>query len=100
MSDICLEGRSGGAMRDKDRHTAGRTGWLHLAATPTFAIMALVTGLSAHPDMLCSAAMGASPLNGMALMYALMGAFHSAPWLRLIAKLRREPRASAPGRRR
>ena len=60
------------------------TGWLGLAAAPTFAIMALLTGTgSAGPaDILCGAA---SPLGGMTAMYLLMSAFHSAPWLRLIA---------------
>jgi hypothetical protein len=59
--------------------------FLHLAAAPTFAIMALLTGvLGGGPmDVLCS--MGASPLGGMVPMYLLMSAFHSAPWLRLIA---------------
>jgi len=60
---------------------------LSLAAAPTFAIMALLAG--AHgggaADMLCSAAQGASPWSGMALMYSLMSAFHLAPWLKLLA---------------
>jgi len=37
------------------------------------------------PDMLCSAAQQALPLNGMVLMYLLMSAFHLAPWLKLIS---------------
>jgi hypothetical protein len=37
------------------------------------------------PDMLCAAAQRASPLSGMAAMYWLMSAFHSAPWLKLIS---------------
>jgi hypothetical protein len=63
----------------------GVADWLRLAAAPTFAIMALVTGLlgGAAPDGLCSA-MRASPLCGMALMYALMSLFHAPPWLKLI----------------
>jgi hypothetical protein len=60
--------------------------WLSLAAAPTFAIMALLTILGGDaPDMLCSGAHGASPLSGMGLMYVLMSAFHSAPWLKLIS---------------
>jgi hypothetical protein len=59
--------------------------WLCLAAAPTFAIMALLTVLGGPPDMLCSAAQDASPLTGMVPMYALMSAFHSAPWLKLFA---------------
>jgi hypothetical protein len=61
-------------------------GWLNLAAAPTFAIMALWTGLfSGQPDMLCMGMQHASPLNGMAPMYAMMSTFHSAPWLRLLS---------------
>jgi hypothetical protein len=59
---------------------------LALAAAPTFAIMALLTGIQdgGMPGMLCSTAHDASPLTGMVPMYLLMSAFHSAPWLRLI----------------
>ncbi len=65
----------------------GAADWLCLAAAPTFAIMALLTGvLGGGPaDMLCSAAQDASPLSGMVPMYLLMSAFHSAPWLKLIS---------------
>jgi hypothetical protein len=58
--------------------------WLCLAATPTFAIMALLTGLDGSPiDRLCSSGLRA-PLGGMVSMYLFMSAFHSPPWLRLI----------------
>jgi hypothetical protein len=70
------------------RHGAALSaaGWLGLAAAPTFALMALVTYASGE-DMatMCAGAHGA-PLSGMVLMYALMSAFHSAPWLKLIAR--------------
>jgi hypothetical protein len=68
------------------RHTAalGAADWLSLAAAPTFAAMALLTGALGSPDMLCSSMLGASPLSGMVPMYVLMSAFHSAPWLKLI----------------
>ena len=61
--------------------------WLCLAAAPSFAIMALLTSVlgSGQPDMLCSAAHGASSLSGMVPMYLLMSAFHIPPWLRLIS---------------
>jgi predicted dithiol-disulfide oxidoreductase (DUF899 family) len=63
---------------------AGLANWLCMAATPTFAIMALLTGLDGSPlARLCSARSGA-PLSGMAPMYLFMSAFHSPPWLRLI----------------
>jgi hypothetical protein len=70
----------------EDDPGGGAVGWLRLAATPTFAIMALLTGVvgGGAPDMLCSAGQGASPLSGMAPMYLLMSAFHVGPWLRLI----------------
>jgi hypothetical protein len=68
----------------------GAADWVSLAAAPTFAIMALLTGvLAGGPrDMLCSAAQDASPLTGMVPMYLLMSAFHSAPWLKLISSRR------------
>ena len=47
----------------------GLAEWLRLAATPTFAIMALLTGLGGSPaDMFCSFGHGA-PLSGMVTMY-------------------------------
>jgi hypothetical protein len=66
---------------------AGAVHFLSLAAAPTFAIMALLTGAFdvGPPDMPCSATQHASALNGMAVMYLLMSAFHSAPWLKLIS---------------
>ena len=64
----------------------GATDWLCLAAAPTFAIMALLTGVISGPaDMLCTAARHPFPLGGMVPMYLLMTAFHSAPWLKLIS---------------
>jgi len=58
--------------------------WLGLAATPTFAIMAVLTAVLGGPaDTLCAAGHG-SLLGGMVPMYLLMSAFHSAAWLRLI----------------
>ena len=67
---------------------------LSLAAAPTFAIMALLTGVlgGGHPDILCAAADQTSPLSGMIPMYLLMSAFHSQPWLKLISS-RRKPRS-------
>lgn len=67
------------------RHLAS---WLSLAATPTFAIMAVLAMAGDGPaDMLCAAGQG-SLLGGMVPMYLLMSAFHSAAWLRLIAERR------------
>jgi hypothetical protein len=65
----------------------GTADWLRFAAAPTFAIMALLTGIlgGGPQDMLCSIPQHASPLSGMGWMYMLMSAFHSAPWLKLIS---------------
>ena len=56
------------------------TNGLYLAATPTFALMAVMTAVSGNTDMMCSAAQW--PLGGMVPMYALMSAFHAGPWLK------------------
>jgi hypothetical protein len=77
---------------------------LCLAATPTFAVMALLTGvLGGGPmDILC-APEHESRLNGMVPMYLLMSAFHSSPWLKLISGRRHASadhyRAAADGAR-
>ena len=83
MSQACSGGSGGGAPR---RNAAARkvANGLYLAAAPTFATMALLTGVLGSADVLCSTA-SASPLGGMVLMYLLMSAFHCAPWLKLIA---------------
>ena len=71
------------------RAAPGAAGWLSLAAAPTFAIMALWTGLfGGKPDMPCMAMQDSSPMSGMTAMYLLMSAFHAAPWLRLISSRR------------
>lgn len=59
--------------------------WLCLAATPAFAVMALLTALDGgQPGILCAATHHASLLDGMVAMYLLMSVFHAAPWLRLV----------------
>ena len=70
--------------------TRRMTDWLCLAAAPTFAIMALMTGVlgGGQMAMMCSTAADASPLSGMAAMYLLMSAFHLTPWLKLISRQR------------
>jgi hypothetical protein len=76
----------GARLDDEDDAAAagGLAKWLCLAATPTFAIMGLLTGLVGSPmDGLCSSELGA-PLSGMVPMYLFMSAFHSPPWLKLI----------------
>jgi hypothetical protein len=68
----------------------GAADWLCLAATPTFAIMALLTGVFGGEQMpgMCSAGHDASALSGMAVMYLLMSVFHATPWLKLISSRR------------
>ena len=84
MSQAGSGGSDGGAIH-RNAAALGAADRLALAASPTFAVMALLTGvLGGGPaEMLCSAAPG-SPLSGMATMYLLMSAFHVAPWLKLI----------------
>jgi hypothetical protein len=86
MTDAHPAPSTGGARRDGDVAAVARgpAEWLRLAATPTFAIMALLTALGGSSmDMLCSFGHGA-PLSGMVTMYLLMSVFHSPPWLNLI----------------
>jgi hypothetical protein len=97
MSETHTGRRGSGAIRYKNGNAAavGAADWLYLAAAPTFAIMALLTGVpGGAPDMLCSAAHGASPLSGMVPMYLLMSAFHLAPWLKLFSSRRSDARRS------
>jgi hypothetical protein len=86
MSEAYMSGRIRSTI-GRESDTAGAANFLSLAAAPTFAGMALLTGIfgSGTVDVLCSATHSASPLSGMGLMYALMSAFHLGPWLRLIS---------------
>jgi hypothetical protein len=86
MTERCCSG--------SDRDAAGRTSGalkaidlLALAASPTFAAMALMTNVLGEGPMamLCSGGTP-FPLGGMALMYLLMSAFHLGPWLKLISR--------------
>lgn len=72
--------------------------WLGLAASPTFATLALWTLAFGDREaaMICSGGQG-GPISGMALMYLLMAAFHLPCWLRLVARrMRRDPRGHLP----
>jgi hypothetical protein len=68
----------------------GAANGICFAAAPTFATMALMTSVLGHAphDLFCAAVQDASPLSGMVWMYLLMSAFHSVPWLKLIASRR------------
>ena len=61
----------------------GPAGWLALAASPTFALMAWITANEAPRMALCSSASGTLPIDGMTAMYLLMSLFHLSPWLKL-----------------
>lgn len=79
-----------GARADSARtsYVLGAARGLQLAAAPTFAAMALLTATAGGgvSDILCAAALDASPLTGMVAMYVLMSAFHAGPWLRLMER--------------
>ena len=86
MSESYVGGCAGGAARSESGDASACATWfLSLAAAPTFAVMALLAGAfdAGALDMLCSAAHHASPLGGIVVMYLLMSALHSAPWLNL-----------------
>ena len=64
----------------------GLASWLGLAGAPTFALMALWSAFfSSQPDMICAATQDSALMSAMTVMYLLMSAFHSSPWLNLIA---------------
>jgi hypothetical protein len=91
MTDVLLSTKPVLADRRASAATSdGAADWLCLAAAPTFAVMALLTGMlgAGQSDVLCAAAHDASPLSGMVPMYLLMSAFHLAPWLKLIPSRR------------
>jgi hypothetical protein len=92
-----MKTRKIGAREDRLAAVAvGAADWLHLAAAPTFTVMAVLSGAlgGGVPDVLC--AHGASPLSGMAAMYMLMSAFHLAPWLKLVSSRRSRALGIAP----
>jgi hypothetical protein len=99
MSEAHTGRRGSGAVDCENDNAAAITAadFLTLAAAPTFAIMALLTGVlgGGSPDALCSI-VSASPLSGMFPMYLLMSAFHSAPWLKLISSRRSGVPCPAP----
>jgi hypothetical protein len=63
--------------------TRGATGWLALAASPTFALMAWIAASDTSPMTLCTSDPRILPIDGMTVMYLLMSLFHLAPWLKL-----------------
>lgn len=89
MSKAHTSGASIGACVGSGNAAADAARLLSFAATPTFILMALWTGMfNDQRDMLCMSMHDASPFSGMVVMYALMGIFHMAPWLKLISSRR------------
>lgn len=64
-------------------------GWLGLAASPVFALMAWISAGDVSQTLICSSAQGLLPVGGMTWMYLLMGLFHLSPWLK---RASRQPR--------
>jgi hypothetical protein len=98
MTDVFPANSAGGTCHDDDGAAAapGIAKWLGLAAAPTFAIMALLTVAldDGTMAMMCSSTPDPVSLGGMVPMYLLMSAFHSAPWLKLMASRRHRLRRS------
>ena len=62
--------------------------WLSLAASPTFAIMAVASLIHGEGPIgvLCSAGGQGWPIGSMGFMYGLMTVFHFPPWIRLLGR--------------
>jgi hypothetical protein len=77
-----------GTRTDDAASSLGVAEGLCLAATPTFALMALLTSIfdGGPLNMLCMPGQGVPQFGGMVPMYLLMSLFHAAPWLRLLGR--------------
>ena len=69
--------------RTEWRRPRDAAGWIGLAASPTFAVMAWIAATDAPAIAICSSTSGMLPMDGMARMYLLMSLFHVSPWLKL-----------------
>jgi hypothetical protein len=79
MSQCCSGGSDSVATRRSSALKAAD--WLALAASPTFAVMAVLTGITGGDAMGLA---HVSPIGGMVTMYLLMSVFHVSPWLKLL----------------
>ncbi|MFC0010317.1 hypothetical protein [Devosia nitrariae] len=61
------------------------SGWLGLAAAPTFALMAWISAVGSPGMSICSGASASVPVNDMVLMYLLMSVFHLSAWLKFLS---------------
>jgi len=75
-------------MRQERGMNTPATQCLALVAAPTFALMALLTGLTERgmSDPLCSVLHSNLPVSSMTWMYMLMSVFHLGPWLKRVAR--------------
>lgn len=83
------QGRSGGSDGGATRRNGAAlmvADVLALAASPTFAVMALLTGIMGSGSAEMPGMAHASPMSGMVTMYLLMSAFHVAAWLKLVRR--------------
>lgn len=79
------EKKDEGAARTQPAGNAARiAGWLGLAATPCFGLMALLAAINDGSGAICSATSTALAPDGMPVMYLLMSIVHLPPWLRLL----------------
>lgn len=83
MSQGC-SGRSDGDGIRRSRAALRVVDVLALGASPTFAIMALLTGVMGGGSTGMSRTAHAYSISGMVMMYLLMCAFHAGAWLKLI----------------
>ncbi|HEX2256250.1 MAG TPA: hypothetical protein VHG92_06030 [Afifellaceae bacterium] len=82
-------GRSDGGATRQNLAALRAADGLAFAASPTFAMMALLTGvLGDNAAETPHSVAHASPLSGMAAMYLLMSLFHLSAWLKLAAAAR------------
>jgi hypothetical protein len=70
--------RTAGTWRGRDA-----VGWISLAASPTFALMAWTAATDTPRIALCASGSDMLSIDGMAWMYLLMSLFHVSPWLKL-----------------
>ena len=61
----------------------GAAGWLALAASPTFALMAWIAANATPTIAFCSSGSSILSIHGMTAMYVLMSLFHLTSWLKL-----------------
>ena len=71
--------RYAGTWRPRDA-----AGWVGLAASPAFALMAGIAAADGPRMAVCSPVSVMPPVDAMAWMYLLMSLFHVPPWLKFV----------------